>query len=199
MNAPVNYLQELKRAPYASLWSYRVSGNVIELNVLPSLEKEPHKYRLGIIRIGGVLFQLRNRFKNQIIANIFPNFLDNSLPVTIRLTKDSLTSKKNRENIDAIEQIYPSLFSGQSLIPSNEMQLPQDIPNNKTVEVLSTYSENPFIWLQFGNYLEILLHKEDLSAAKKAYIFQSPTEQNTVAAHLDNELYPQAILFDEDE
>jgi len=198
MNALVNYLQELKLAPYASLWSYQVSGNVIELNVLPPLKKDPQNYRLGIIRIGGILFQLRNRFKDQITTNVFPNFLDNSLPVTVRLSKDSSKTKKNKESLEAIEQIYPSLFIRQTLTPSKEMQLPKDIPNNKPVEVLSTYSENPFIWLQFGNYLEILLHKEEHSTAKKAYIFQYQTEQKTVAAHLESELYPQAILFDEE-
>jgi len=184
-------------------WNYSVSGKDIELKVLPSFEKEPEKYRIGVIQAGIVIQYFRIKFMNDIdkpLIQIFPSIMENELIAIFRFSSNENISKRNPASYRNKSQ-KKDLFKSDDLITL--LELPKssqlnflDIPKNSLV--LCSDTENPFIWLHTGYQAKNLVHQERFekeSSSQVSYILKSKAEQHAISSLLSESSIPQIVIF----
>ncbi|MEX0993929.1 MAG: hypothetical protein WD599_00280, partial [Balneolaceae bacterium] len=164
------------------LWSYRLSGNILEIIAKPKYSQDPDHFRIAVIRSGQVLQSIYHQamLKNQnAMIQSFPNMEETRLIAVIRLQKadknmDSKQFDKLKYNRDSgnsqsysSSQILKAVASHQGMFLQPLQTNPSDL--SKQEEILSDLSieladkscfglcgtsDNPFIWLKTGYWVE---------------------------------------------
>lgn len=166
------------------LWSYNISGNVIEFLALPSHGKEREAYRCSVIKIGQVLQALSvriNKTNVQYHIQSFPNIENFSLIASIRVNHQPVESAAKLPGVDsspAVENQFQLLLS---LASNNQLMLdeiPESCQKHYAIHqrediqkwfVLSSDFDNPFTWLKIGYWIEMIsqtLTFSDVSAVR---------------------------------
>lgn len=204
------YIQLLQnkrlQATTPSYWNYSISGNIIELQIIPSLKKDPEKYRIGVIQAGSVIQDCRLSFMkkaNKPLIQIFPSIMENELIAFIRFNSSrskvvkkpdlqSTLQSKSKKNPLKVDQ---SLISIEEIPKSTDIDF-IDIP--KDSYALCTRSENPFSWLNVGYQAEILQHElkqKNGFDSCTSYILKNKHEQLAISSLLKENIMPQIIIF----
>ncbi len=201
----IQVLQQRRVQSSPSYWNYSISGNIIELKIIPSLKKEPNKYRIGVIQAGSVIQQCRLAMLNQEnppVIQIFPSIMENELVAIFRFSSSknivkrpdmhSTLQHKAKKNLLQIDR---SLFSIEELPKSSRLDF-LDIPKNSLA--ICTYAENPFTWLNVGYQAEVLkkdLKQNNEAASFYSYILKNHDEQKSISSLISTQLTPQLIIF----
>lgn len=188
-----------------SFWNYSISGNIIELKIIPSLKKDPEKYRIGVIQAGSVIQYCRLatlNYENKPVIQIFPSIMENDLIAIFRFTTSKNVVKKPdlQSTLQSKSKKNP-LQVDQSLICTEELKKSSnigflDIPKNSIA--LCTHSENPFSWLNVGYQAEILkdeLKQKNGFSSCTSYILKNKHEQKAVSSLMKENIMPQIVIF----
>lgn len=155
----------------SNLWSYNISGNVIEFLASPSHEKDREAYRCSVIKIGQVLQALTARINEtnvQYHIQSFPNIEKFALIASIRVNHQPAKSATKLPGMDtspAVENQFQLLLS----MASNNQLMLDEIPEachkhyaihqREDIQkwfVLSSDFDNPFTWLKIGYWNEMI-------------------------------------------
>lgn len=170
------WIEQLKKNSehYGShLWKYNISGSVVELSVLPTIDKEMDKYRCAVIKIGQVLQALSVKFDHHDInyhIQSFPNLENPSLVAAIRIVTKKLTNGSSEaETPSGIDK--NSIINSKTLselatfnqlsideIPVSSLTAYGIDPKRETGKwfVISSQHDNPFTWLKLGTWNEMV-------------------------------------------
>lgn len=164
------------------LWTFRLSGNILEVIAKPKYSQDPDLYRMAVIRSGQVLQIIHQQAmlnNKKAMIQSFPNLEETSLIAVIRLLNSE--SRYNSNQSDHLKngqepgETHPSLSlqTLQAVASHFGMFLhplrtdPSDLP--KQEKILSDLSidlgghscfglcstgDNPFIWLKTGYWIE---------------------------------------------
>ena len=198
-----------------SLWNYRISGNQIELIVVPNYLKEPEKYRRAIISAGRALQEIQLLIEsegNKAMVQTFPSIDETQLVATIRIITDDISTIKGfspsmeqtkQEQFKSIANqfgMFISVFDCSLVSKIDVLNIPEyfsDPENCEQVYILQSMRENPFIWLKTGmclNRIESVIKKN--SDTNLSYNFNIPAEYREMLPVIEQKSrYNQAIIF----
>ena len=165
-------------------WKYRVSGNLLELSVQPQLNEQKKEYRCAVITIGQILKALSikvERTGSSYLIQSFPNLEAPEIIATIRL-EDRIESSKDpfpilqseiynysgEEKLRSITEKYQFDIAKTDLPFSMDLDL--ESFKDKTWFVLTSKHNNPFTWLNLGNWKESLQSGGDVIPNKELFI-----------------------------
>lgn len=165
-------------------WKYRVSGNLLELSVQPQLNEQKKEYRCAVITIGQILKALSikvERTGSSYLIQSFPNLEAPEIIATIRL-EDRIESSKDpfpilqseiynysgEEKLRSITEKYQFDIAKTDLPFSMDLDL--ESFKDKTWFVLTSKHNNPFTWLNLGNWKESLQSGGDAIPNKELFI-----------------------------
>jgi hypothetical protein len=170
----------------ADCWKYHLSGNVIELSILPAYIKQKESYRCSVIAVGQVLNALSKKIEQENLSfhiQSFPNFESPEIVATIRMDeKDEFTGKfSSREKIrnqrldaaSVIQNLAKEFQLEIKEVELSEKQTSKEIPFKDYATWFIVYSlfNNPFTWLKVGYLVESLRNVYlDSSNEKNPYI-----------------------------
>lgn len=183
-------------------WKYNISGNLLELSVLPAYSKNKEKYRCAVIYIGQVIQALTCEIEKsgyQFHIQSFPSLENPSHVASIRI------DKKGNSNFFSKENGYNTLpdfdkTTGCVTIMSNiadwlQLKLLDSKPDlfqkisgknapegSKHFALLSEY-DNPFTWLKIGYW------KEMIYSDCKNYLNQNPPVISDFCMQFSRERY----------
>lgn len=162
-----------------NFWRYRLSGNVLELSVLPELTKDRGVYRCTIISIGQILTALSGKIEDSkapFLIQSFPNIESPEVIASIRIEEKKFpatqpvsvlnNSPDNTPLLETIEAIAAKFRLRISSVKTVPAPIQHELPENKTLiffEIRSSF-DNPFTWLNFGYFKETL---QQLCISKK--------------------------------
>jgi len=150
-------------------WDITKSGKVLELRVKPTIDREPAKYRLGVVQIGRIISRIetmaeQSGSKPQI--QLFPNLSENTLAATVYWPgfeegMKSNTPKENRRTplSDAGIRVLAKNYD-LAIVPDEA--LASDDETNSVYFIVST-SNQPFIWLKLGQFIQNLKNQFNAS------------------------------------
>lgn len=174
------WIDEIRTQPdlYKSeCWKYHLSGNVIEISILPEYLKKKRLYRCSVIAVGQVLKALSNKIEEHHLnfhIQSFPNLENAEIVATIRTdekVKSIQSSEKAEKIISQSKDIVSTLkdytkkyqFKVREIENPNELDI-VDKPSfkeKKSWYVIYSAHNNPFTWLNVG-YLKESLRNEGL-------------------------------------
>lgn len=153
-------------------WKYHLSGNVIEISILPAYLKKKRLYRCSVITVGQVLQALSKKIEEQNLnfhIQSFPNIENHAIVATIRTDEkqnplnDSATiEKKIIKSQDIFAALYNFIkkyqFEIKQVKEPTEFELSNLISfeNYKSWFAVSSTHNNPFTWLNIGYLKEVL-------------------------------------------
>ena len=150
-------------------WDINKSGKVLELRVKPTIDREPAKYRLGVVQIGRIISRIetmaeQSGSKPQI--QLFPNLSENRLAATVYWPgfeegMKSETPKEIRRTplSDAGIRVLAKNYD-LAIVPDES--LASDDESNSVYYIVST-SNQPFIWLKLGQFIQNLKNQFNAS------------------------------------
>lgn len=150
-------------------WDITKSGKVLELRVKPTIDREPAKYRLGVVQIGRIISRIetmaeQSGSKPQI--QLFPNLSENRLAATVYWPgfeegMKSETPKEIRRTplSDAGIRVLAKNYD-LAIVPDES--LASDDETNSVYYIVST-SNQPFIWLKLGQFIQNLKNQFNAS------------------------------------
>ncbi|MDZ7717229.1 MAG: hypothetical protein U5K72_00205 [Balneolaceae bacterium] len=163
-------------------WKYHLSGNVIELSILPAYLKQNESYRCSVIAVGQVLNALSKKIeKGHLNFHIqsFPNLESPEIVAAIRTgEKNEFTGNSTWKKVidsddqDAISMIYKYAERYQLDVQKadnlSQADPNKEIPFEDYPTWLALYSRfnNPFTWLNIGYLKECLRY--DFSNSSKS-------------------------------
>ena len=150
-------------------WDITKSGKVLELRVKPTIDREPAKYRLGVIQIGRIISRIKSLSEqsgSQPQIQLFPNLSENRLAATVywpgfvegmktETPKEIRRTQLSDSNVRIIAKNY-------DLAISPDESLASDDETTSAYFVVST-SNQPFIWLKLGQFIQDLKNQFDAS------------------------------------
>jgi len=166
----------------SNTWKYHISGNVLELSILPQFTKNKQVYRSSVITIGQVLRAISCKIEDadsHFLIQSFPSIESPEIIASIRMDKNSYhndsfpscdpeydkTSMLSR--VETISGLYQ--FSLKKSDPPEDQFIPEGVDkNNHTWYALISKFDNPFTWLNVGYWKETLLRgcREQLETQK---------------------------------
>ena len=167
-------------------WKYRISGNVLEFYVPPELVNQKRKYRCAVITIGQILRSISNKAEKSGAACIIQSFPSLEAPEIIAsiriedrvensenpfpILKKELFNYLGEERLRAISKTYHF-----DIIKSDkpfETNLNFQSFENKTWFIITSKQDNPFTWLNLGNWKESLQYIDPaLMTMGSIYVF----------------------------
>ena len=170
-------------------WQVSKSGKVLEFRVVDDIDTNPEKYRLGIIQIGRIIYKFESfakskKSKPQI--QLFPNLTENKLAATvywpdflssaIHLNPD--TGPKNNLTLKTLHSISENY---NLRVKSFDTDIDSDSRPDSGLHTdvgLWSASNQPFIWLKTGQFIEELMTGFDLNTGsdRKDIEIISPVE-----------------------
>jgi len=154
------------------LWTYRFSGNTLELLVTPDYALDPEKYRLGVVETGRVLQAIESNLSGTgrvMQTQSFPSLGESRLAALVRLQKiygaGVLNGKlKTTDEISLSERFrtlaaqfglsFQSLPAVKSPTSAGTHSKASDEPVSNGF--LCSAIDNPFIWLKVGKWIEAI-------------------------------------------
>lgn len=153
-------------------WDITKSGKVLELRVKPSIDRQPGKYRLGVIQIGRVISRIQtlaeqSGSKPQI--QLFPNLTENQLAATVFWPgfPEAIRRAESQEihhsplsdtDITTIARHYDFTLSTDQSLTSDD--------GTNTVLYIVSRSNQPFVWLKLGQFIQEI--KEQVETSRSA-------------------------------
>lgn len=180
-------------------WKYHLTGNVIELSVLPAYMKQKESYRCSVIAVGQVLQALSTKIEQEDLnfhIQSFPSLENPEIVASIRMdekgefTGKLSSQKKKRSEPDNASTVINNLANEYQLetrvVDILETQSSEEIPfeDYKTWLIIQSVFNNPFTWLKVGYLVESLRNK---------YSYQSEENEDLYIADLcssDVDEYP---------
>jgi hypothetical protein len=183
----------------ADCWKYHISGNVIELSILPAYMKQKKTYRCSVISVGQVLIALSEKIeKEQLNFHIqsFSNLENPEIVATIRTDKkNEFTDNFNlQEKIKDTDQDVASLIrtlAKKYKLEVREVEASQvnikEIPTEKYPRWIAIYSSfnNPFTWLNIGYFKESL---------RKEFTGRPASKKSCILDFCDSKVYKYSNL-----
>ncbi|MDX1641177.1 MAG: hypothetical protein R3220_05740 [Balneolaceae bacterium] len=165
------WIDEIRKKPdlyKTNSWKYSISGNVIELSILPVYMKDRDTYRCAVIAVGQVLKALSEtieQHQSQFHIQSFPSIETPEIVASLRMDINSGTknhskpaSKKISKEIDPESVV--SAFARQYQLnlqvidsPANKVEELKNLDFNTWFILYSTFN-NPFTWLNVGYWKE---------------------------------------------
>lgn len=154
-------------------WKYHISGNVIEISILPVFLKDRKSYRCSVIAIGQVLKSLSCRIEKResnFHIQSFPSLENPGLVATLRMDEHSSFSRStNHKRLTSLKECTPavtiSTLAKQHQLEIQELTEPiefqsEDLNFDDYHSWFALYSSfnNPFIWLNIGYLKESIQH-----------------------------------------
>lgn len=154
-------------------WKYQISGNVIELSILPVFLKKKETYRCAVIAIGQVLKALSCKIEKQesnFHIQTFPSIENPGLVATLRMDKNILSLRRSEKNqFKSLKENTPetaiSMLAEYHQLEIEELTTPfefqtEDVDFDDFTCWFTLYStfNNPFIWLNIGSLKESIQH-----------------------------------------
>ena len=153
-------------------WKYRISGTVIELSIVSVYTKNRNKYRCSAITIGQILKTLSTRIENgglHFHIQSFPSIENPEIIATIRIDENGHLPEvfpkiKNDKGVKTFRNWIFQL-SEKYQFNLQEIQRPKNYHPGFTSKkpakwfALTSLSDNPFTWLNLGNWKETILDK----------------------------------------
>lgn len=166
------WIEEIRKQPdlyKTDCWKYHVSGNTLELSVLPAYMKDRDLYRCSVIVVGQVLkalsFKIEKKQSNFHIQS-FPSIENPGLVATIRMDESTKAAKKSNlknnhhQKNTSLKKAMSELANQYHLqiLKVNEtskLHLAEtDIADYKYWFILYSNLNNPFMWLNVGYWKE---------------------------------------------
>lgn len=176
------WIDEIRNQPdlYKSeCWKYHLSGNVVEISILPEYLKKKRLYRCSVINVGQVLQALSKKIEEKNLnfhIQSFPNLENPEFVATIRIDqKESFTNKNNLpqanySNQNDAESILKKLtelykFSLRKIDNPSNLEVEEKISfeNYEHWFIIYSIHNNPFTWLNVG-YLKESLRDQNLQS-----------------------------------
>jgi len=206
LNKIKNKLSIKDRIIPVDYWQVTISGKVLELRVTPSFDQDPANYRLGVIQIGRIIYRIKSiqeKSSTKPRINLFPNLSENQLAATIfwpQLLKSHVHLSPGRgaqktisvSNIRELANKYNMFLKKQ---PAESMEHQKD--ENKYCYALLTYTNQPFVWLKLGQFIEEL----KCSAVKQASFsldnlsLMNAEKSSMKTGHESDNFYLQALIY----
>jgi len=183
-------------------WTYRSSGNVLELLVLPQFIHNKKAFRCSVISAGQALATLKtiyNKAGTDIFIQTFPNIENPRVICSIRFddigySKSDLAPEPvifEEKCSDIANYLQKTAAHFHLQIQSAYLSTEALKLIHSTVEFDHTYLlvsglDNPFIWLNVGYWKEAVsqymkLHESD----KKYYLYHFSHQRDTFKKHTD--------------
>ena len=171
------------------------SGKVIELHIRPSIDSQPKEYRLGTIQIGRIISLIQSIAEVSDVTpqiQLFPNLAENQLAATV---------------------YWPDLLAGNIVKPPANLSQKQKLTETELNRICSHYnlfaekkptpvkdsliryrilsrSNQPFIWLKVGQFIQELKEHLDIDLPLQSYI-KIVRPEKTETPNDNVPLYPQ--------
>lgn len=208
LNRIKNNLSIKDRIIPVDYWQVTKSGKVLELRVTPSIDRDPEKYRLGIIQIGRIIYRI-NSFESQGSSKpriqLFPNLSENQLAATIywpQLLKSQVDFTSAPKAQKAITLSFISELAGKYNLTVEKHPHSADSKkqhnNDKTdCYALSTTANQPFAWLKLGQFIEELKCCTD---SHQAFSLENISllngeKSSSKTGHESGNTYLQALIY----
>jgi hypothetical protein len=180
-------------------WKYHLSGNVIELSVLPAYMKQKESYRCSVIAVGQVLQALSTKIEQEDLnfhIQSFPSLENPEIVASIRMDEKGeftgkLSSQEEKRSepesaSDVICNLAKEFQLETKVVDILDPQLSKEIPfkDYNTWLIVQSVFNNPFTWLKIGYLVESLRNK---------YFYQSEENEDLYIADLcssDIDQYP---------
>lgn len=209
------WIDEIRNQPelYKSeCWKYHLSGNAVEISILPAYLKKKMLYRCSVIAVGQVLQALAKKIEGKHLnfhIQSFPNLENPAIVATIRTDqKGNFTNQNGFLRPHSIEQkdFYTSLrnLSEHYQFTLKKVESPLDIEleaeisfeNYKNWFVIYSTHNNPFTWLNVGYLKESIKNLNSVSSANVCKVFDLcllSIEQQSKSKISENE-YLQSLV-----
>lgn len=194
-------------------WTYRASGNVLELLVLPQFVHNKKAFRCSVISAGQALASLKaqyNKAGNELFIQTFPNIENPKVICSIRVddsgysNTDSIPQAISLETKDCsiddflLETAEKFHLNTQSAYLSDEVlkMIGIDTHFDHTYLLVSRL-DNPFTWLKAGYWKESIIQYMKLHEPTRKYFlyhFSNHREEFKKHTDLNNGTYLQGIL-----
>lgn len=143
-------------------WDVTKSGKVLELRVRPTIDQKPEKYRLGVIQIGRLISRIQSLTEDSNSSpqiQLFPNLAESQLAATVYCPDllEDIPQEAHKSQTDAaitvsdIEQLAAH-YNLYTEICDDDQPAPEKGPVLKIV----SHSNQPFIWLKVGQFIQDL-------------------------------------------
>lgn len=169
------WIEEIRNHPdlyKTDSWKYHISGNVIEISVLPTHLKNKQTYRCAVIAVGQVMKALScciEKRKSNFHIQTFPTLENPGVVASIRMdensefvrnSKPANNQSLNNSNPESILQTLASQYqlNIEKIQDSNQLKV-VDVNTSEFNVWLGLYSisNNPFTWLNIGYWKESVL------------------------------------------
>jgi len=186
-------------------WQLTKSGKVLELRVIPSLDQDPANYRLGVIQVGRIIYRI-NSFEGQGSTpriHLFPNLSENQLAATIywpQLLKSQVPFSPTEggqkpmaeTNIHDMADKYNLSIKKQPA----ESRGHQNYEDKCCCELV-TATNQPFVWLKLGQFIEELKSSADNPSSFPVdnLSLLNPAKSSMITGHETDTYYLQALIY----
>lgn len=200
-------------ASYSSyIWSYRLSGNVLEITVPREYTIERENYRAAVITTGQVLKALSIQLEKTGISyhiQTFPSIENPKIIGAIRLdefentkTSDSRNKPDSSETLSMqqhIQNMTDEYHLKLTKITKPELlnSVVDSMTNHSDVYAVTSPLDNPFTWIKVGYWIETLTHNKTSDAAYTVdFLNNIPEPRKNIKnlVGLNRKTYLQAFL-----
>lgn len=212
----IKQIKEIKNAQLnagSGKWTYRSSGNVLELLVLPQYVHNKNAFRCSVISAGQALAALRKQYSRaneELFVQTFPNIENPKVICSIRID-DSGYSKSDSAPASVIFENSFGTIDEYLLKTAGNFQLGiQDAYlSDETLKLISGHTrfdhllllvsklDNPFTWLNVGYWKEAVNQYLKCHKSKKDFFldhFSDHREEFKKYTDLKSGLHLQGII-----
>lgn len=210
MDKWINILTERENQTMPLLWSWDMSGNILELSVPAGVKNEIDSYRQSVLQVGKMIQRIRNSYhgsEEKPTVQLFPNLMDIGLVAVVR-APDSYKPKATELPENGKAKTFNDLLE----LGKNEFSLDVDQidltekefadfqiePGKFRTYLLSSGVSNPFVWVRTGYFLEHIqnfhtgkLMNKELRTIEK---INKPAKQ-AITSRLQKNTIPQALVM----
>lgn len=210
MDKWINILTEREDTTRPLLWSWDMSGNILELSVPAGVKNEIDNYRHSVMQVGKIIQRIRNSYPESTekpSVQLFPNLMDIGLVAVVRAPntnnpkpntllingeaksfKELLEKGKRDFSLEAEEVVF-----SESDLVSLGIQ-----PEKYRTIVLSSAVSNPFVWVRTGYFLELLRNFHTDKMMDKEFLSVEKINKSTkhlISSKLIKNTVPQALIL----
>lgn len=159
-------------------WNVTKSGKVLELRVLPNIDQDPEKYRLGVIQIGRIISRIQTLTKHsgaQPQIQLFPNLTENQLAATVywpNVMEDLLLVKPHQKHRSPLSGHLIKRTAKKFGLTLSSESSDSDAKSGDRTFYIVTKSNQPFVWLKVGQFIQSLTEQSDTSDAGQNHFIE---------------------------
>lgn len=206
----IDILTEREDQTIPLLWSWDLSGNILELSVPAGIKNEIDKYRLSVLQVGKIIQRIRNSYPDSSekpSVQLFPNLMDIGLVAVVRAPETNMLKTSGLSINGKSESFEDLLEKGRKDFSLNmdEIKLTENLQNSIQTDsgeyrtyLLSCSVSNPFVWVRTGYFLELIqnFYTEKLLNKKLKTIEKiDNTTKQELSSILQKNTIPQALIM----